>query len=77
MNYLYLLAGIILIIIAIIIFGLLKNILLNSILGALGFLISYFIFGIKLPLLPTIIVSAVFGLAGLGAMLVLRFFGVA
>jgi len=77
MNYLYLLAGIVLIIITIIVFGLFKNILLNSIIGAFGFLVCYFVFGIKLPLLPTIVVSSAFGLAGLGAMLILRFFGIA
>jgi len=76
MNYWYLLAGIVLIIIAIVIFKLVKNFLLNSIFGALGFLICYFVFGIRLPILATIVVSGIFGLAGLGVMLVLRFFGV-
>ena len=72
-----LIGGIILIIIAVIVLGALKNLLLNSIIGAFGFLVCYFLFGIKLPLLPTIIVSAIFGPAGLGTVLILRFFGVA
>lgn len=77
MNYLILIAGVILIIIAIVVLGFLKNFALNSIIGAFGFLICYFVLGIKLPLLPTIIVSAIFGPAGLGVVLILRFFGVA
>jgi hypothetical protein len=71
-----LIIGIILIIGAIIFVVVLKNILLNSIIGIAGFLICNFIFGIKLPLIATLIVSAIFGTAGLGAILILKFIGI-
>ena len=68
--------GIIFIILAVIILFFLKNILLNSIVGVVGFLVCNFILGIKLPIWATIVVSAIFGVAGLGSMLILKFFGV-
>ena len=73
---LILLIGVVLIIAAIVIVGHLKNILMNSILGAFGFLVCYLL-GIKLPIVITIIASAIFGLAGLGVVLILHFFGIA
>jgi len=68
--------GIILIIITIVIIKFFKNIILNSVIGVVGVLILNFIFGIKLPFIITLIASAIFGAAGLGIMLVLKFFGV-
>jgi len=70
MDYLLLAVGVILIIITVLLLGLLKNLILNSIVGALGFLICYFVFGIKLPIVVTLIASALFGPAGLGVMLI-------
>lgn len=74
MDYLLLAIGVVLIAITILLLGLLKNIILNSIVGALGFLMCYFVFGIKLPIVITLVISALFGPAGLGVILLLRFF---
>jgi hypothetical protein len=74
-NPTFLILGIVFIIVAIIVLYFLKNILLNSVMGVFGFLICYFIFGIKLPFFITLIISAIFGIGGLGAVIVLKFFG--
>lgn len=74
-NPKFLILGVVFIIVAIIVLYFLKNILLNSIMGVFGFLICYFVFGIKLPFFVTLIISAIFGIGGLGAVIVLRFFG--
>lgn len=74
MDYFIIIIGILLIAITIWLVGLLKNLVLNSIIGALGFLMCYFVFNIKLPLVITLIASATFGPAGLGVMLLLWFF---
>jgi hypothetical protein len=71
-----LIIGIILIIAAVVILAVLKNILLNSIIGVAGFLICNYLLGISLPFSATIIVSAIFGAAGLGVILVLKFIGI-
>ncbi len=76
MDYLILAVGIALIGITVLLLGLLKNIILNSIFGALGFLLCYFVFGIKLPIAITLIISALFGPAGLGVMIILWLFKV-
>lgn len=67
--------GIVLIIAAIIIFVVIKKILVNSIAGLIVFGIIKFVFGVELPFIATLIVTAIFGLGGIGAMLVLRFLG--
>ncbi len=68
--------GIVLIIAAIIIFTVLKKIIVNSILGLIVFGIIHFVVGINLPFIPTLIVTAIFGLAGIGVMLVLHFLAI-
>ena len=68
-------AGIGLIIVAIILILLIKQIIINSILGIIALAVVYFVFHIELPWLAAIVVSIVFGLAGIGAMLLLKFFG--
>lgn len=70
-----LIAGIVLIIAAVIIFMVLKKIIVNSIAGLIVFGILHFVVGIELPFIPTLIVTAIFGLAGIGVMLVLHFLG--
>jgi hypothetical protein len=75
-NPSYLIAGIIFIIAAIVILYFLKNILLNSVVGVFGFLVCYFVFGVKLPFFLTLLVSAIFGIGGLGTIILLKFFGV-
>ncbi len=71
-----LIAGIALIIAAVIIFTVIKKVIVNSIAGLIVFGIIKFVVGINLPFIPTLIVTAIFGLAGIGAMLVLHFLGV-
>jgi hypothetical protein len=74
-NPKFLIIGIVFIIVAVIVLYFLKNILLNSIIGVFGFIVCYFIFGVKLPFFITLIISAFFGIGGLGAIIVLKFFG--
>ncbi len=69
-----LLAGIGLVALAIFIVFFLKRVIVNSILGIVAFLILKFL-GVNLPFLLTLIVSVLFGLAGVGTVLVLHFFG--
>jgi len=76
-----LIVGIILIIATIVLLALLKRIIVNSILGIIAWLIvSYIfpIFGLKLsiPFWPSLILSILFGLAGIGSILVLAFLGI-
>jgi hypothetical protein len=70
-----LILGIALIIAAAIIFIVIKKVIVNSIAGLIVFGIVKFVFGINLPFIPTLVVTAIFGLAGIGVMLVLRFLG--
>jgi hypothetical protein len=53
----------------------LKKIIENSIIGGILWGISVFIFHADLPLVPSFVVSVIFGPAGIGAMIVLKFFG--
>ncbi len=70
-----LIGGIVLIVAALLVIFLLKRIIVNSILGLISWLVLTFLFGINLPFIPSLVISIVFGLAGIGVMLVLRFFG--
>ncbi len=70
-----LIIGIVLIIAAVIIFLVLKKIIVNSIIGLIVFGIVHFVFQVNLPFVPTLIVTAIFGLAGIGVMLILYFLG--
>lgn len=72
----YVLPAIILIIVTIFIFFFLKKIIVNSILGVVALLAANFIFGMNLSWIPGIVVSIIFGPAGVGVMIVLRIFGV-
>ena len=75
-NYWILIAGLALIVVAIVLFFVVRKIFINSILGLLVFGIVKFVFNIDLPLIPAVVVSLVFGLAGIGSLLVLKFWGV-
>ncbi|MCX8158233.1 MAG: hypothetical protein N3D73_01050 [Candidatus Diapherotrites archaeon] len=75
-NINLLIIGILLIIIAIILIAYLKEIVINSILGLICWLILYFVFKIELQLIPTLVISIIFGLAGIGTILILKFFGI-
>jgi len=71
-----LVVGIILIVAAIAIFMFLKNIIANSIAGIIVWAIVVYAFGIQLSFWPSLIVSAIFGLAGIGTLLILNFLGI-
>ena len=75
-NPMYLVYGVVLIIITVILIKFLKNVIVNSIIGVVSLLFLYYVLKIKLPFLITLLITAVFGPAGLGVMLVLKFFGI-
>lgn len=75
-NWSWLAIGIGLFIAAAIVIFFLKNIIVNTILGLIGWGIVTFILHIQLPFWASLIVSAIFGLAGLGAMVVLAVLGI-
>jgi len=69
--------GLGLIVLTLIIIFFIKKIIINSVLGMAAWVIAVFFFHIELPLLPSFVLSAVFGLAGIGAILILKFLGLA
>lgn len=75
-NPIYLVYALGLIILTIIFIKVLKNVIVNSVVGVVGLLFFYYVLNIKLPFLITLIVTAIFGPAGLGVMLILKVFGV-
>ncbi|MFH0714947.1 MAG: hypothetical protein V1847_04440 [Candidatus Diapherotrites archaeon] len=75
-NYGWLLGAVILIVIAIVLFYVLKNILVNSVLGLIAWAVLFYLFQLKLNFWLSLIVSALFGLVGIGVLLVLKFFGI-
>jgi hypothetical protein len=74
-NPTVLIAAVIFIAITIFLLFFLKKVIANSIIGGILWAISVFIFHAELPLLPSFVISVIFGPAGLGAMIVLKFFG--
>jgi len=75
LDWMALLLGLILIVLAIFVIVSLKNIIVNSILGVIAWAIIYYVIGWQIGFWPSLIVSAIFGLAGLGVILVLNFLG--
>ncbi|HID09182.1 TPA: hypothetical protein EYP13_03055 [Candidatus Micrarchaeota archaeon] len=69
-----LLAGVGLVALAVFVVFFLKRVIVNSILGLVAFAVLW-VLGIRLPFIVTLVVSVVFGLAGVGTMLILYFFG--
>lgn len=67
--------GAIFVLLAIFIIFLAKRVLENLIIGTVGFLLLKYFFGLSVPLIPGLIVSILFGLGGLGVLLILHFFG--
>lgn len=67
--------GIILIIATFIVLHFLKKLIVNTVLGAIVWAITLFFFKVELPLFPSLAVSIIFGPAGIGVMLFLKFFG--
>ncbi len=74
-NPAILIGGIVLVIAAFVIFFFLKKIIINSILGIAAWAILTFVFQVEMPFIPSLAISVIFGLAGIGAMLVMKFFG--
>ena len=72
----YIIPAIVLVIATVFIFFFLKKIIVNSVLGVVALLAANFIFNMQLPWLSSIVVSIIFGPAGVGVMIVLRIFGV-
>jgi hypothetical protein len=68
--------GIALIIIAVVVLFLIKRIVINSILGLIAWSILKYYFQVELPFMASLAVSMLFGLAGVGTLLILKFFGV-
>lgn len=75
-NVSWLLIGIALFVAAAIVIYFLKNIVVNTALGLVGWIILTYFFHVNMPFWASLIVSAIFGLAGLGAMVVLGFLGI-
>lgn len=75
-DWSWLVVGIALVIGAFLVFTMLKNLVVNTILGLIGWGIAVYLFNIQLPFWASLVVSAIFGLAGLGAMIVLAFLGI-
>jgi hypothetical protein len=75
-NPAFLVGGIILIIVGILILKFVKKIIVNSVLGAIAWAIAVYVFNIALPPIPSLLVSVVFGLPGIGVLLMLSFLGV-
>ena len=74
-NPIVLIGGIILVIAAFVIFFFLKKIIINSVLGIAAWVLLTYVFHVELPFIPSLAISIIFGLAGIGAMLVMKFFG--
>ncbi|MDO8647927.1 MAG: hypothetical protein Q7R70_05965 [Candidatus Diapherotrites archaeon] len=64
------------IIIAVIVVLLIKQILINSVLGIIAWLLLQYVFQVKLNFGISLIVSIIFGLAGIGVLLLLKFLGI-
>ena len=70
------LLGALFVIVALLVVFVVKRVLENLIIGVLGFLVIKFVLGVDIPLIPGLIVSLLFGLGGLGVLLILHFFGI-
>ena len=68
--------GIALVIIAIVVLFLIKRIVINSILGLIAWAVLKYYFHVELPFMASLVVSILFGLAGVGTLLILKFFGI-
>lgn len=71
-----LIIGIGLIVVTFLLIFFMKKIIVNTILGLIVWGIVTFILKIELPFIPSFVVSVVFGPAGVGVMLLLKFLGV-
>ena len=67
--------AIILIIATVAVLFFVKKFIVNTVLGLIAWAIVVYLLNVNLPFIPSLVVSAVFGPAGVGVMLFLRFFG--
>lgn len=79
-NWVWLVIGIVLIIVTVLILKYIKDLIINSIIGIIAWLIIYFglpLIGVdlKLNFVTSLVVSALFGLAGLGVLIIVKFLG--
>jgi hypothetical protein len=74
-NPTILIIGIILIAATIFIIFFLKKIIANTVIGLIVWAILTFILHIELPFIPSFVVAVVFGPAGIGVLLLLKFLG--
>lgn len=75
-NVSWLVIGIIFFAAAALVIHFLKNLVVNAVLGVVGWALLTYVFHVAMPFYPSLFVSAIFGLAGLGAMVVLGFLGI-
>ena len=75
-NPTVLVIGIVLIIATVLVILFIKKIVINSVLGVAAWAVLQYGLNIQLPFIPSLVVSIVFGLAGIGVMLLLRFLAV-
>jgi len=71
-----LMIGLVLIIVTAVLLFFLKKIIINSILGLIAWSILKYYFHTELPFIASLVVSMIFGLAGVGTLLILKFFGI-
>jgi hypothetical protein len=67
--------GIVLIIATVVVLLLMKKIIINTVLGLVLWGVVTFVFNANLPFFPSLVIAAIFGPAGIGAMLLLKLFG--
>jgi len=75
-NYVWLIGAVILILITLGILNFIKNFIVNSVLGLIAWGLLIFAFDVQLPFIPSLVISIIFGPAGTGTLLLLKFFGV-
>ncbi|MBS3057582.1 MAG: hypothetical protein J4415_03040 [Candidatus Diapherotrites archaeon] len=75
-NYWILIAAVALIVVTVIIFLVLRQIVINSVLGFVVWGVIHFVFNIELPFFPALVSAAIGGPAGIATVLLLKFLGV-
>jgi len=75
-NWAVLAAAVGLIIATVLILTQLKHVIVNSVLGVIAWAVLVFVFHVQLEFIPSLVVSAIFGLAGIGVILLLKFLNV-
>lgn len=74
-NPTIIIAAIVLIAVTVFLLFFLKKVIVNSLLGGILWAVNVFIFHIELPLIPSFVIAILFGPAGIGAMMLLKFLG--